>query len=690
MGPPPYNRSSTQPYQRPLASLDTTAPVASRKSSTPESNQQVGLCLLPQLTQTNQIFEVTIHRNSLGLGFSICGGVDAPAPWTNLIRIKRIFPLQPAWETAKLKVGDILLKVSGVPLSSLNLRQALDILRTSPATTTLQVCRVSDPGSSSSQNSSPNNSKSRSTVVRSYSYGPYNVNTWENFRAVSDQDYNGGYCGVSLADYSAATHGLSSAGESMEIEVSPATPEKEWSPSLADDNDENVANNRMDNMMDNTMDLLKPVEETLRATARVVGEFSITLTKVNGSLGFSLHSTDDNVLNHTIKAIVRDPAMSDGRLEAGDKLVSANGVDLSSFSHQELIMFLRQCEDRVLLGLYRDASRSQTPLEPESPTATFSSRGTSPCRKNLRYEAKELVRSLQSSRTSLEKAGLGSQPGSYSSGTLGRRRGRPFSPATQLKQQQHPPQHNSSSSSCVLLSTGGHSERSPVPTVESPVTPHNCSAPSSLGITQAISGLNLEDRLLIEEVEAGGCGGSYLGLPPSSSTPGAPTSPLSSSPSNHQLRGCGIGISCSPSSNTNSPGGYTSYLIRNGEDEEDSFERAAGALEIRSIPNSPIASRLRQSTQQQRANNPRAINNNSGGAQSHGQSGSSCSLPRSVQAFFRSDEKYPETSLGPPSRPNRPKDLNLFTDRSKKRQGYIFASPSPTKSSSSSLSNSNY
>lgn len=37
---------------------------------------------------------------------SITGGLDAPSPWTNLIRIKKIFPLQPAWETGQLKVHD--------------------------------------------------------------------------------------------------------------------------------------------------------------------------------------------------------------------------------------------------------------------------------------------------------------------------------------------------------------------------------------------------------------------------------------------------------------------------------------------------------------------------------------------------------------------------------------------------------
>jgi hypothetical protein len=37
------------------------------------------------------------------------------------------------------QVGDVILKVSGAPLSSLSLRQALDILRSSPPLTTLQV-----------------------------------------------------------------------------------------------------------------------------------------------------------------------------------------------------------------------------------------------------------------------------------------------------------------------------------------------------------------------------------------------------------------------------------------------------------------------------------------------------------------------------------------------------------------------
>ena len=64
-------------------------------------------------------FEVDIKRNSLGLGFSIMGGPEAPHPYTNLIRIKKVFPLQPAWECGQLRPGDVILKVDEASLVSL-------------------------------------------------------------------------------------------------------------------------------------------------------------------------------------------------------------------------------------------------------------------------------------------------------------------------------------------------------------------------------------------------------------------------------------------------------------------------------------------------------------------------------------------------------------------------------------------
>merc|ERR1719208_235380 len=495
MGPPAYGRSMTVPYHKPLSLMERKM---SQEQQLPPSsmccNMKPNTLLVPEFSDFNNTFEVEIKRNSLGLGFSIDGGPDAPAPWTNLVRVKKIFPLQPAWETGKLRIGDILLRVSGVPLSGLSLRQALDILRSSPAVTLLQVCRVSDnSGNSWSVQPAP---RSRSSIVRSYSYGPVSVPAMEGILTprrpqlhVSEPESEI----VDTSDFTPRSNLSLCSGESMDIEISPPSPStssvssRQWSP--ADDDSE-------------TLDILKPVEKTLKNSgSQNYGEFTISLTKVNGSLGFTLRQTDDTVLKHTIKALVKEPAISDGRIRAGDKLLSCNGVDLSNMSHNDLISFLRQCPEHNTLTLYRDNSRSQTPLTPDhgechvssghesrprnnlSTTLGHEKRGSqSPgSRKHLRYEAVELVRSLQSSRNSLDRVGLSSNPGSYNGGTLGRRLGRPYSPAMRDRHQ-------------LLLSPAPPVSSGPV--VESPVPPHNPSAPASL--SHALTSLTLEQSVSIE------------------------------------------------------------------------------------------------------------------------------------------------------------------------------------------------
>ena len=44
--------------------------------------------------------------------------------------------------------------------------------------------------------------------------------------------------------------------------------------------------------------------------------------------------------NLDLQALVKEPALSDGRLQPGDKLLAANGVELASFSHQEVIILM--------------------------------------------------------------------------------------------------------------------------------------------------------------------------------------------------------------------------------------------------------------------------------------------------------------------------------------------------------------
>lgn len=59
-------------------------------------------------------------------------------------------------------------------------------------------------------------------------------------------------------------------------------------------------------------------------------EFEITLTKIKGSLGFTLRKEDDSALGHYVRALVREPALTDGRIQAGDKIIAVSVIFINS------------------------------------------------------------------------------------------------------------------------------------------------------------------------------------------------------------------------------------------------------------------------------------------------------------------------------------------------------------------------
>lgn len=59
-------------------------------------------------------FRVKLQKSSRGLGLSVSGGGTAGP-----VRVKRLFPQQPAALSNKLQTGDILLAANGIPLTGL-------------------------------------------------------------------------------------------------------------------------------------------------------------------------------------------------------------------------------------------------------------------------------------------------------------------------------------------------------------------------------------------------------------------------------------------------------------------------------------------------------------------------------------------------------------------------------------------
>ena len=427
----------------------------------------------------NNTFEVLIKRNSLGLGFSIMGGPDAPHPHTNLIRIKKIFPLQPAWESGQLKAGDVILKVDDASLISLGLRQALDVLRTSQPVTRLSVYRP------------PENRLE--TLFRSNLTNPVNRSYSCNGQDVISPSSAGP---TSLGIVPCSRPEPMDCHEDLDDSVQSFG--QQCQPVFVDQSPERDANQTWTYGQN-------PEPDTVP-----IGEFSLRLTKVNGSLGFTVcQTTDATVLRHSVKALVKEPAISDGRIRPGDKLISANGSDCSQMSHAELISFLRKCPPEVKLTLYRDASRSQTPVSPtgngmfaKASKATMShpnlpsflsSAGSG--KRLLRYEAKEMVKSLQASRTSLDSSSRnGSNASSGSAAGRIRRLGRPYSPKSPLTVSTSAPLANTKHP-LLLREIQSFEDGSVIdqePTVESPLSPFPTTA-TTASIENKMDGLNIEE-----------------------------------------------------------------------------------------------------------------------------------------------------------------------------------------------------
>ena len=125
------------------------------------------------------------------------------------------------------------------------------------------------------------------------------------------------------------------------------------------------------------------------------------MVKQQGSLGFTLQKENDSE-GHYVRALVREPATSDGRIKAGDKIVAVNGTCVSHLTHEQTVIFLRQAADAVKLRLYRDdgqiSNSTTSPSDSDYRSYAASNTLTKKTKVNLRPEAINLLSDLASKK----------------------------------------------------------------------------------------------------------------------------------------------------------------------------------------------------------------------------------------------------------------------------------------------------
>ena len=140
--------------------------------------------------------------------------------------------------------------------------------------------------------------------------------------------------------------------------------------------------------------------------------------KQQGSLGFTLQKEDEAVLGHYVRALVREPATSDGRIKAGDKILAVNDFPISNMTHEQAVIFLRQSPDTVKLRLFRDDGQISLSATSPSDSDYKSYAGTSTLKRtrmNLRPEAINLLSDLASKKNTQSSSDGNSANSSFQS-----------------------------------------------------------------------------------------------------------------------------------------------------------------------------------------------------------------------------------------------------------------------------------
>uniref|UniRef100_A0A8C3UJ48 Tyrosine-protein phosphatase non-receptor type 13 n=1 Tax=Catharus ustulatus TaxID=91951 RepID=A0A8C3UJ48_CATUS len=289
-------------------------------------------------------FEVKLLKNSSGLGFSFCreDNLTPEQLGSTIVRVKKLFPGQPAAESGQIEIGDVILKVNGASLKGLSQQEVISALRGTSPEVSLLLCRPPsgilpdiDPSLLTPIHSPPQVFPEVSREVSGPSNGEQGDSSDENETTdLSKKRLKSPSRRDSYSD--------SSRSGDEEVMESAAQVGLGWSSGLYHSSGEATDN-----------DPHHPeVELRVTLTKSEKGSLGFTVTKGNDSVGCYIHD------------IVQDPAKSDGRLRPGDRLIKVNDIDVTNMSHTDAVNFLRAAPRTVRLVLGRVLELPKMPVLP--------------------------------------------------------------------------------------------------------------------------------------------------------------------------------------------------------------------------------------------------------------------------------------------------------------------------------------
>uniref|UniRef100_A0A8D3C817 Protein tyrosine phosphatase non-receptor type 13 n=1 Tax=Scophthalmus maximus TaxID=52904 RepID=A0A8D3C817_SCOMX len=295
------------------------------------------------ITRDN-VFEVCLLKNTSGLGFSFSREENIPdeSPGTSMVRVKKLFPGQPAAESGRINVGDVIMRVNQTALKGLSQHEVISALRGTGQEVTLLLCRPEHgilPEMDTSALTQRNQGAVEEALERLLLKTPGRRNS-----------------------YSDSTDG----DEEVEEAFSPSTLEhsrQTWEQSVYHNPSSNLGLGQYDStgQMDSTIHSPFYSPNLPKSRSNLI-ELKVSLMKSEkGSLGFTLTKGNDH--GCYIHDIVQDPAKGDGRLRPGDRMILVNNTDVSNMGHTEVVNLVRAAPRVVDLMVGRVLEAPKPPIE---------------------------------------------------------------------------------------------------------------------------------------------------------------------------------------------------------------------------------------------------------------------------------------------------------------------------------------
>ncbi|XP_056289160.1 tyrosine-protein phosphatase non-receptor type 13-like [Pseudoliparis swirei] len=321
------------------------------------------------ITRDN-VFDVRLLKNTSGLGFSFSREESIPeeSPGSSMVRVKKLFPGQPAAESGRINVGDVIMRVNRTPLKGLSQHEVISALRGTGQEVTLLLCRPEygvlpemDASALVSQTPMPSPRKQPVTQVESsLSLAGQSLSESQGSKSQvlmedalermllksrpTQQLHN---LGLGHDSTGQLDDTVNSAFYSPNLSLTSSDHSKRFAPSpVAADLESSILHMVSSPTAPSPDPLPPPLPLPLNLTLPGNGqdmedfvpevELRVSLVKSEkGSLGFTLTKGNDH--GCYIHDIVQDPAKGDGTLRPGDRMITVNNTDVSNMGHTEVV-----------------------------------------------------------------------------------------------------------------------------------------------------------------------------------------------------------------------------------------------------------------------------------------------------------------------------------------------------------------